>query len=357
MQGRGQISGARRRIAGAIAIAAAAGLLAAVPVAASAAGNAATAVKRETVRLSAPDRSATVAKKKGKSKSPTTKTATAPFASGTAAAATASCTGKSHATGGGFSVTPPFVPDPASINGTGLRNVGVASIPSGSKGWLGSSAALTSPVASGAINAFARCEPNTLGQIVVRASSSATLVPGEARTLNFVCPSDTHVISGGYSTDPPLVFNNINGWRVTILQNQRTAKAQWSVTGFNRSAGAPANSPSTLTGYAVCEKNGKGQSISESSASAPVLDNQRSVADPSCGGKKHSVAGGFVISPLPAGLGAGIPVVFVDESQPSGKKGWHFGLHEWSNANPPPDQKSLIGIVYCKKDESSSKKK
>lgn len=59
-----------------------------------------------------------VVAKKGKPKPvATTQASTVALATGATASASATCTGKTHATGGGFAVSPPFVPP-----GTGVRS-------------------------------------------------------------------------------------------------------------------------------------------------------------------------------------------------------------------------------------------
>lgn len=294
------------------------------------------------------------AKKKKKKQAPaTTVTATTPLASGATATATAGCVGKRHATGGGFAVSPSYAPNPNTPGGTGLRSMTLTSVPSGDKGWTASGSAFTNPAASGTFSAFARCESNALGRIVVRAASTATLGPAAGQTFVFNCPPSTHVISGGYSGDAPSALNSDDGWKVVVLQSYRTGKGQWTISAYNR-APPPTNTPATVTGWAVCEQDGKGKGVSEASATVGVPENGRAAVDASCPGKKHSVSGGFRL--LPASFPGQVPVAGVDENQPVGKKTWRVGLHEWQKNDTPPGT-SLTTYAYCKKDALPKKRK
>jgi hypothetical protein len=316
---------------------------------AGAASQSVVATKSRAVSVGPADPGASTAKKKKKKKkkgTATTQSAQVPFASGTAPFATANCTANTHATGGGFSVAPSFTP-PA----TGLRSVDVSSNPLGTAGWSANVAAFSTPAATGSLTAFARCESNTFGQLAATGSSSVTLAPGVGQNLVFNCAPGTHVITGGFAGTPPGNFNNINTWyRTIVLQNRRTGPGQWTVTGYNNpDAGASA----TLTGYAVCEKDAKGRTISEASAVTPLTENARGVADATCVGKTHVVSGGFVVNPVGPGT---VPAVGVDEMQPVGNKGWHVGLHDFIDATLPPGS-SLTGYAYCAPDTIAKKKK
>jgi hypothetical protein len=284
-------------------------------------------------------------KSKGKAAA-NTQSATVPIASGSTATTSASCKGKSHVTGGGFAVSPPFTP-PSS----GLRSWTTTSNPSGKKTWSASGSAFSNPSGSGSFTAFARCERNSLGRIAVTASTSVTLSPGEFRSIAFVCPSNSHVLSGGYAGDGPTDLNHpsSNGWRLDILQSQRTSAREWTITAFDRGNTPPPSAPASLTGFVVCELNSKGLKVSEKSAAAPLAAGARATADPSCPKGRHVVSAGFVISPLPSGVGAVVPVVSLDEFNPTGGRGWHVGLHPWTSAVLPAGE-SLQAVAYCKKD-------
>lgn len=289
--------------------------------------------------------------KKKRAKAPaSTRSASASLISGGTATATAACGGKTHVTGGGFAVAPNFAPP-----STGLRSWTTTSFPSANKSWTATGSAFANPAASGSFTTFARCETNTLGKIALRASSSTTLSPGEFRSLTFNCPPGTHVITGGYAGDGPTDLNHSNGWRIDILQSQRTTKGQWTISVFDRGSTPPASAPASITGYVVCERDAKGLRVSEVAASAPLAENARAAADPTCPKKQHSVSGGFLISPLPAGVGAQVPIVSLDEFQPVGRRTWHTGLYEWVAAGLPPG-KSLQAIAYCKRDAAPPKK-
>jgi hypothetical protein len=286
-----------------------------------------------------------------KAKSPaSTRSSSVPLAVGGNATATAACTGKTHATGGGFAVSPPFTP-PAS----GVRSWTTTSNPAGVKTWTAAATAFTSPTTPGTFTAFARCESNALGRLAVTASSSATLSPGEIRTLSFQCPPRTHVISGGYAGDGPTDPANANGWRLDILESERTGTGVWSITAFDRVSTPPPTAGANLTGFVVCEFDQKGVRVGQITASAPLVQNARASADPTCPKGQHAVSGGFVISPLPGAVGSVVPVVSIDQSQPSGNRSWHVGLHPWLTSSLPPGE-SLGATAYCKRDSVSKKK-
>lgn len=274
-------------------------------------------------------------KKKGGSVA-STRSASSPLAAGGTATATANCKGKTHATGGGFSVAPNFTP-PA----TGLRSLPTLDGPLGNKGWTSSAAAYTNPAASGALTGFVRCEKDTAGKVVIRTNSSVPLGPGIGQNLVFNCPPGTHVISGGFAGEGPTNLASLATFRIIVLQSRRTGPGQWTVTAYNRT-GAPT---ATVTGYAVCELNGKGQAVSEVSTFTALTNDARAVGDPSCSKKKHVVSGGFLVTPLPPG---NVPVIGVDETQPVGKRSWHTGLHEFPTFALPPGS-SLQAVAYCKK--------
>jgi len=288
------------------------------------------------------------AKKKGKTPA-TTRTAFTGLTAGGTATATALCQGKTHASGGGFAVSPNFIPP-----NTGLRSWTTTSFPSQNKAWTATGSAFANPGASGSFTAFARCESNALGRIALRASSSATLSPGQFQDFTFNCPKGTHVITGGYAGDGPTDLGHPNGWRIDILQSRRTARGQWTISVFDRGTTPPPSAPATLTGYVVCERDAKGLRVSEVAASAPLADNARVAADPTCPKKQHVVSGGFVISPLPSGVGAQVPIVSLDEFHPVGRRTWHTGLYEWVAAGLPPGE-SLQAIAYCKRDSAPKK--
>jgi hypothetical protein len=187
----------------------------------------------------------------------------------------------------------------------------------------------------------------------VTLSGSATVAPGELNTAVLNCPSGTHVLTGGYAgpgNGTPTF--NLQSKRFFMLQSQRTGPGQWTVT-----VGNNPNSPSaaTISFFALCERNKKGLSISEVSASAPIANASRAAADASCTGKTHVVSGGYLLSPIPTGSGA-IPTAEIDEFQPTSKKTWHLGLHELEPFSTAPGS-AVQNFAYCKKDAAPKKKK
>jgi hypothetical protein len=330
------------------------GLACSVALASSAAALGATqsvvATKARSVTVSVdPGGSAAKKKKKKKKKAAataTTQSSPVAFGSATAPTGSAACTGSTHATGGGYAISPSFTP-PA----TGLRSAHIASNPVGAGAWSSQAAAFSNPIASGLLTTFVRCESNALGKLALTGSSSVTLAPGSGQNLIFNCAPGTHVLTGGFSGTSFGDFANPNtGYRTIVLQNRRTGPGQWTVTGYNNpQAGVTA----TLTGYAVCERDAKGRTISEASAFAPLTENARGAADATCGGKTHVVSGGFLVSPTGPGQ---VPGVGIDEMQPVGNKGWHVGLHDFVNVELPLGS-SLTGYAYCAPDALPKKKK
>jgi hypothetical protein len=283
---------------------------------------------------------ALAAKGKKKKKKPVSVTRTLPaaFASSTAASAAASCAGKTHATGGGFSVAPSFTPPT-----TGLRSLNVVSHPSGPKTWNSGGGAYAAPVASGSFTGYTVCESNAIGRIAIRASSTLSLAPGAGQNMVFNCPPGTHIISGGYAGTGLASYNfAVTSHRIVVLQSRRTGVGQWTISAYNNPSSPVAAS---LSGYAVCERNAKGSAVTEVSTFTPLADNARTVGDAACTGKKHVVSGGFLVSP--ATFPGAVPLVGIDENLPVGKKGWHIGLWEYPTALPPGS--ALQTSAYCKK--------
>ena len=318
---------------------AAAALLAAAPAGASAAERTLNMEKSKTVRIAGDDSSAAAAAKKKKGK-PAFKSASSQvgFLSGTSATTNATCPGKTHATGGGYAVSPIFA------NPAGLRSINVTSNLVDDKTWGAAGSAFTTPGAAGTFTTHVRCESNALGRIAIRASSSLVLNPGSVQNMTISCPRNTHVISGGFTgTGPVDLTSPATGTRILIFQSRRTGVGQWTVTGANN---PNANAAALLTGYATCERDAKGTSISEVSASTPLFNDLRAGVTARCTGKKHAVSGGFVITPNGVG-----PAVFsaIDENLPIGKKGWRVGLYEFPEFSLPAGS-SLAGYAYCKKD-------
>jgi hypothetical protein len=180
------------------------------------------------------------------------------------------------------------------------------------------------------------------------------LSPGDFRTFDFQCPKNTHAISGGYAGDGPTDLGNANGWRLDILQSQRTGARDWSISVFDRSSTPPGTAGANVTGFVVCELNQKGVRVGQATASVPLVQGARATAAPTCPKKQHTVSGGFLISPLPGTVGSAVPVVSLDQSEPSGNRSWHVALHPWVTAALPPGE-SLLATAYCKRDSAPKK--
>ncbi len=277
-------------------------------------------------------------KKKKKKPASVTKVLAAPASPGSNAAAAATCTGKTHATGGGFSVAPNLTP-PA----TGVRTLHGGSNPVGVKGWVSTSGVYSQPATSGTYTGYAVCEGNKFGKIAIRGTSTLTLPPAAGQNMVFNCPAGTHVISGGFSATALGSFvTALTSHRIVVLQSRRTGAGQWTISAYNNP-----NSPAaaSLSGFAVCELNAKKVAVTEASAFAPLVENQRTTAAATCPAKTHVVAGGFLVTP--ATFPGAVPLVGIDENQPVGKRTWHVGLWEYPTALPPGSQ--LLTSAYCKK--------
>jgi hypothetical protein len=182
-------------------------------------------------------------------------------------------------------------------------------------------------------------------------SGTATVTSGILDNLVIHCPTGTHVVSAGYAgTGLATYVNNFGSFRIFILQSRRTALNQWTISAFESSAN-PASG--TVDVAALCERNKKGHSISETSGISPVSTTARTSADATCPSKTHVLSGGFLLSPIPANSGSP-PIVGIDEFAPSGKRGWHLGLH---NFGPQPAGSSVATYAYCAKDAVKKKKK
>jgi len=323
-------------------VAAGACALLALPAAASGAQNF-SVTKSKVIRSGSEAPLASASKKKGKKPINKTATSQVAFASGTTAGATASCPGKTHITGGGFAVAPGHTP----AANSGLRSQTVISHPSGAKDWTASGGAFTTPPATGSFTTFARCENSALGRLVSTISISGTVAASSSTTALLDCPGGTHVIGGGYSGTGLANLVNINGTRTIILESRRSAVGQWSVAAYT-ATGAPA---SPFTAFAICERNGKGTSVSEVSTLAAIGENVRSAADASCTGKKHVVSGGFSVTDGDPAL---VPAAGIDENHPSGSKGWHVGMYEFSLTLPAGS--ALQTFAYCKKNSPAKSK-
>jgi hypothetical protein len=294
-----------------------------------------------------------VAKKKKKKSQPVVSaTASAPFNAASGQTLAATCGKGTHISGGGFAVSPNYVPG-SGLTGTGLRSGTGTSTPDGAKTWKVASSSWANPAASGTLTAIARCESDSLGKLFATLSSSLSLSPGEGTPLVLNCPNGTHVIAGGYAGDAAgAPAYTAPSFRLIMLQSQRTGPGQWSFTVANNQFSPAA---ATVTVYAVCEKNAKGVSVSEVGTTVPVAEDQRASADASCTGKTHAISGGFVLSPIPTTSGS-IPVTELDEFEPTSKKTWHLGLFEAQGFGVPAGS-TVRDIAYCKKDAVSKKKK
>lgn len=271
----------------------------------------------------------------------TTSTAPVTLAPGGQQAATAQCPKGTHVTGGGWSASPPY-----SANGTnplgddsGLRIDHLQSQPSGLLSWTAGASAFTVPGATGTFTSFARCESKSIGRTLLGGSGSSTLPVSQSATIGIHCPKGSHVLAGGFNLSPAGNLADPVGFRPQVLESRRRDARTWELIVVN-----PAGSPSdaTIAANTLCEVNAKGLSISERSASAPLVDNSRATATASCTGKTHAVDGGFLISPAVG------PAVGVDQMQPSGSKAWQVGVYEYPGFALPAGS-TVTAYSYCKR--------
>jgi hypothetical protein len=272
-----------------------------------------------------------------------TRLASVAIAPGTQQAVTTTCVGKSHITGGGWSVAPTY-----SANGQNAPNAGsgtrvnhLQSQPSGAKSWIASVAAFTAPAQAGTLTGIARCESNSLGKLAGTISGSSTIPISQSTTVDAHCPQGTHVLNGGFSASPPGNLANPAVPRLLVTESRRTDTQTWQVQVVNPLG---SGGVATLFTSALCERNAKGASLSEASAAAPIVDNGRTVATASCTGKKHTTGGGFQVSPVANTA----PAVGIDQMQPAGQKAWQVGSYEYPGFVLPAGS-FLTAYSYCKK--------
>jgi hypothetical protein len=284
-----------------------------------------------------------VAEKKAKGPA-VTRTASVPLAPSAPASATAHCPGKTHVTGGGWSIANPY-----SANGTdplgddtGTRINHVQSQPVGFFGWAAGAAALATPSNATTFTSYARCEGNPYSSRVSTIAATTTVPVDQGTSTVLNCSPNAHVLTAGFSFTPAGNLADPFGVRATVYESRRTGPRSWTIHLLNP-AGAP--SAATLSVNLLCELNRKGTQVSEASAAAPIADNGRTSAKASCSGKTHSVAGGFLISPTEVGA---VPGVGVDQMQPVGAKAWQVGLFEYPFTTLPAGS-SVTAYSYCKK--------
>jgi hypothetical protein len=281
-----------------------------------------------------------VAKKKGPAVTVNSSVGITP---GTQATATANCAKKTHVSGGGWSIAPTF-----SANGQNAANAGsgtrvnhLVSQPSGGKAWNASVAAFTAPATPGTFTAIARCENNTLGKLAGTISGSSTIPIGQSATVDARCPVGTHALNGGFAASPAGNLTNPALPRLLVTESRRIDTQTWEVQAVNPFG---SGSAATLVTSALCERNAKGVSVTEASAASPIVDNGRAAATASCTGKKHTVGGGFQVSPVANTA----PAVGIDQMQPSGQKGWLVGSYEYPGFVLPAGS-FITAYSYCKK--------
>jgi hypothetical protein len=278
-----------------------------------------------------------------KSKTAVTVNSSIAIAPGTQQIATAGCTKQTHISGGGWSVFPTFSANGqnAPNSGSGTRVTHLQSQNSTNRSWTASVAAFTAPASPGTLTGIARCENNSLGKLAGTVSGTSTIPISQAATVDARCPAGTHVLTGGFALSPAGNLANPGQPRPLMTESRRTDTQTWQVQAVNP---ALSGTVATLVTSVLCERNAKGVSVSEVGAPAAIVDNGRTAATASCTGKKHTVGGGFQISPV-AGTA---PAVGIDQMQPSGQKAWLVGSYEYPGFNLPAGS-FITAYSYCKK--------
>src|SRR5262245_58496415 len=293
------------------------------------------------------------AKKKKKKSKPAVVTATAsvPLAPGSQQTANANCIGKTHVTGGGWSVSAVYNPNGTTslANDTGTRITHLQSAPTGTFGWAATAAAFTLPANAGTLTAVAQCENKAYSKVRTGVSGTSTIPIGQETTVDLNCQPGTHVVSGGFSFTPAGNLGAPGDRRPIVVESRRLDVTTWQIHIIN-----PIGSPSaaTLSSNVLCELNEKGVSITEATASAPIVNENRTTVTASCTGKTHTIGGGFLVQPYVG------PAVGIDQMQPVGAKAWQVGLYEYPAFSLPPGS-TVAAYSYCRKNAlpNQSKKK
>lgn len=271
-----------------------------------------------------------------------TTNASIPFPPDTQQTTTATCPTGTHATGGGFQVSPGATP--GSFPNTFTTNSNFKD----RRSWTVVSGA-TSASASGTLTASVRCERKRDGRIGILLPGSHTVTPdttapyaATGQGLNFICPPGTHPIGGGYSVDRPYDPNAAsNRWFAT--QNRRTG-GTWTISGYLMGGPAASTPPAEFTGKVPCERNGV-RPLVERKVVVPYLENQRTTASAKCRRGTHVVSGGFAFSPIGEGS---VPVPFVDQDVPTTNRTWAVSAYD-SGTFATPAGSTMTVSAYCRK--------
>jgi len=271
-----------------------------------------------------------------------TKTGSNPFPPDSKKSASANCPPRTHATGGGFAVTPAATPGGAVESFTTNNNF------AGRAAWTVTSG----QVASGhgnTLTAAIRCERKRDGKIAILLSGTAHLVPDTTppfdavgQNLVFHCPPGTHPIAGGYQVAKPFDPNNTATTNKFFATQTRRTGTTWTVSGYLLGGGgAP---PADFTGTVPCEKNGN-RPLVEKSKVVPFNEDSRATASATCKKGTHLVSGGFAFTPNSNGP---VPVPFVDQSVPTTRRIWTTSAYD-SIAFSTPVGSTLTTYAYCRR--------
>lgn len=290
-----------------------------------------------------------IAKKKKRGPIAATALASVPLSPGAQQTATANCPAKTHITGGGWAVTPIYNANGTTslVNDTGTRINHLQSSPASALSWTAGAAAFNLPSNPGTFTSVARCENNSLGRTALGVSGTTTVPVGQESTTDLNCSPGTHVLTGGFSFTPAGDLASPGAFRAIVVESRRLNATTWRIHLINP-VGAP--SPVTLVVNVVCEATRKGVGVSETSAVAAIPNDERATATATCTGKKHTIGGGFLITPHVG------PAVGIDQMQPVGAKAWQVGLYEYPAFNLPAGS-TLTAFNYCKNNALPKKKR
>jgi hypothetical protein len=263
--------------------------------------------------------------------------------------ATANCPARTHASGGGYTVSPLHDPSAGALGSYTQR-----SIFTGRRGWSVTTAAFSPGADTSSLVAVARCERKVDSKIAVRFAATRTVTPdtdgsdgyqATAITLNLTCPPQTRASAGGYDTDSTFA-NNPSGVTMLVIQNRRTARKVWTITAFL--IGGPTAEPQDITVMGLCEASSR-RRITTASRTVTYPEDARATATATCPKGRHLVSGGFLVSPLPA-PGGGLSVPFIDHIAPVGNRGWRVDAYD-SPLFGRPAGAALTTHAYCRRNK------
>jgi hypothetical protein len=167
-------------------------------------------------------------------------------------------------------------------------------------------------------------------------NASVTLDPGpDAATAQ--CKKGTKAVSGGFDTPNPSP-TGAGGSFITPLVSERTAKRQWSTTGYNY------GDADDLVTYAYCSDTLPKLKVKSETVTVGPLE--VGVASPTCNKAGEAVSGGFVEPDDDITL-------YQFTSRRSGKRTWLAAAFNDAIA----ESRELTALVYCARHKLGLKEK